>query len=87
MRVLVQRVTSASVSVGGAGVGAIRPEHQGLLALVGGNLLVQADQPDGSRVAAAGFSVALVAIAVVGAAALVTRIGGSSSGSPSGSTG
>ena len=59
----------------------------GLLALVGGNLLVQADQPDGSRVAAAGFSVALVAIAVVGAAALVTRIGGSSSGSPSGSTG
>ena len=35
MRVLVQRVTSASVSVGGAVVGAIRPEHQGLLALVG----------------------------------------------------
>ena len=34
MRVLVQRVTSASVSVGGAVVGAIRPEHQGLLALV-----------------------------------------------------
>ncbi|MCB0940480.1 MAG: D-tyrosyl-tRNA(Tyr) deacylase [Mycobacterium sp.] len=35
MRVLVQRVTSASVSVDGAVVGAIRPEHQGLLALVG----------------------------------------------------
>ena len=35
MRVLVQRVSSASVSVGGAVVGAIRPEHQGLLALVG----------------------------------------------------
>ncbi|WP_059018986.1 D-aminoacyl-tRNA deacylase [Mycobacterium sp. M26] len=35
MRVLVQRVTSASVSVGGEVVGAIRPESQGLLALVG----------------------------------------------------
>lgn len=35
MRVLVQRVTSASVSVGGEMVGAIRPESQGLLALVG----------------------------------------------------
>ena len=35
MRVLVQRVTSASVSVDGAVVGTIRPEHQGLLALVG----------------------------------------------------
>lgn len=35
MRVLVQRVTSASVSVGGEVVGAIRPEGQGLLALVG----------------------------------------------------
>jgi D-tyrosyl-tRNA(Tyr) deacylase len=35
MRVLVQRVTSASVSVNGEMVGAIRPEGQGLLALVG----------------------------------------------------
>ena len=35
MRVLVQRVTSASVTVDGAVVGAIRPAHQGLLALVG----------------------------------------------------
>ncbi|MBB3604111.1 D-tyrosyl-tRNA(Tyr) deacylase [Mycolicibacterium sp. BK556] len=35
MRVLVQRVTSASVSVGGEVVGAIRPPSQGLLALVG----------------------------------------------------
>ena len=35
MRVLVQRVTSASVSVLGEVVGAIRPESQGLLALVG----------------------------------------------------
>ena len=35
MRVLVQRVTSASVSVGGEVVGAIRPTGQGLLALVG----------------------------------------------------
>ena len=35
MRVLVQRVTSASVSVGGEVVGAIRPDGQGLLALVG----------------------------------------------------
>jgi len=35
MRVLVQRVTSASVSVGGAVVGAIQPRGQGLLALVG----------------------------------------------------
>lgn len=35
MRVLVQRVTSASVSVGGEVVGAIAPAGQGLLALVG----------------------------------------------------
>jgi len=35
MRVLVQRVTSASVTVDGKVVGAVRPEGQGLLALVG----------------------------------------------------
>jgi D-tyrosyl-tRNA(Tyr) deacylase len=35
MRVLVHRVTSASVSVDGEVVGAIRPQSQGLLALVG----------------------------------------------------
>ncbi|MEV0671943.1 D-aminoacyl-tRNA deacylase [Mycobacterium sp. NPDC050441] len=35
MRVLVQRVTSASVTVDGAVVGAIDPNPQGLLALVG----------------------------------------------------
>ena len=35
MRVLVQRVTSASVAVNGELVGAIRPVGQGLLALVG----------------------------------------------------
>ena len=35
MRVLVQRVTSASVTVGGDLVGAINPDGQGLLALVG----------------------------------------------------
>lgn len=35
MRVLVQRVTSASVSVDGVLVGAIEPAGQGLLALVG----------------------------------------------------
>lgn len=35
MRVLVQRVSSAAVSVDGQVVGAIRPESQGLLALVG----------------------------------------------------
>ena len=34
MRVLVQRVTSASVSVGGEVVGSIEPTRQGLLALV-----------------------------------------------------
>jgi D-aminoacyl-tRNA deacylase len=35
MRVLVQRVTSATVSVAGEVVGAIAPQGQGLLALVG----------------------------------------------------
>lgn len=35
MRILVQRVTSASVSVDGLVVGAIDPDGQGLLALVG----------------------------------------------------
>ncbi|WP_174498082.1 D-aminoacyl-tRNA deacylase, partial [Mycobacteroides abscessus] len=35
MRVLVQRVASAAVSVDGEVVGAIRPDGQGLLALVG----------------------------------------------------
>lgn len=35
MRVLVQRVTSAAVTVDGQVVGAVRPQGQGLLALVG----------------------------------------------------
>jgi len=35
VRILVQRVTSASVTVDGNVVGAIDPDHQGLLALVG----------------------------------------------------
>lgn len=35
MRILVQRVTSATVSVGGDVVGSIRPDGQGLLAFVG----------------------------------------------------
>lgn len=35
MRIVVQRVTSASVTVDGAVVGAIEPARQGLLALVG----------------------------------------------------
>jgi D-aminoacyl-tRNA deacylase len=43
MRVLVQRVTSASVIVDGQVVGAVRPEGQGLLALVG---VTHADDSD-----------------------------------------
>ncbi len=35
MRVLVQRVSSAAVSIDGEVVGAIRPQRQGLLAFVG----------------------------------------------------
>ena len=35
MRVLVQRVTAASVTVDGEAVGTIKPDSQGLLALVG----------------------------------------------------
>lgn len=46
MRVLVQRVTSASVSVGGEVVGAIRPDAQGLLAFVG---VTHSDGPDIAR--------------------------------------
>lgn len=43
MRILVQRVLSASVSVDGVVVGAIRPATQGLLALVG---VTHSDDPD-----------------------------------------
>ncbi|ORB72673.1 D-aminoacyl-tRNA deacylase [Mycobacterium scrofulaceum] len=46
MRVLVQRVTSATVSVGGDVVGAIRPDGQGLLAFVG---ITHSDDPDKAR--------------------------------------
>lgn len=46
MRVLVQRVTSAAVSVEGEVVGAIRPDGQGLLALVG---VTHSDDPDKAR--------------------------------------
>lgn len=46
MRVLVQRVTSAAVSVDGEVVGAIRPDGQGLLALVG---VTHSDDPDKAR--------------------------------------
>lgn len=46
MRVLVQRVSSATVSVGGAVVGAIRPDGQGLLAFVG---VTHSDDPDTAR--------------------------------------
>jgi D-aminoacyl-tRNA deacylase len=46
MRVLVQRVSSASVSVDGEVVGAIRPTRQGLLALVG---VTHSDDTDKAR--------------------------------------
>ncbi len=46
MRVLVQRVSSAAVSVGGEVVGAIRPDGQGLLAFVG---VTHGDDADKAR--------------------------------------
>ncbi|GAA4538369.1 D-aminoacyl-tRNA deacylase [Mycobacterium paraffinicum] len=46
MRVLVQRVAWATVSVGGEVVGAIRPVGQGLLAFVG---VTHSDDPDKAR--------------------------------------
>ena len=46
MRVLVQRVTSARVLVDGAAVGEIRPDGQGLLALVG---VTRGDDADTAR--------------------------------------
>lgn len=46
MRVLVQRVASATVSVAGDVVGAIRPDGQGLLAFVG---VTHSDDPDKAR--------------------------------------
>ena len=46
MRVLVQRVASATVSVDGEVVGAIRPDGQGLLAFVG---VTHTDDPDKAR--------------------------------------
>ena len=46
MRVLVQRVSSAAVSVDGRLVGAIRPDNQGLLAFVG---VTHSDDADKAR--------------------------------------
>jgi D-tyrosyl-tRNA(Tyr) deacylase len=46
MRVLVQRVSSAAVSVDGQVVGAIRPDDQGLLAFVG---VTHGDDPGKAR--------------------------------------
>jgi D-tyrosyl-tRNA(Tyr) deacylase len=46
MRVLVQRVSSAAVSVDGRVVGAIRPDGQGLLAFVG---VTHSDDPGTAR--------------------------------------
>lgn len=46
MRVLVQRVSSAAVTVEGAVVGAIRPDSQGLLAFVG---VTHSDDRDKAR--------------------------------------
>lgn len=46
MRVLVQRVSSASVSVDGRAVGEIQPERQGLLAFVG---VTHSDSADTAR--------------------------------------
>jgi D-tyrosyl-tRNA(Tyr) deacylase len=46
MRVLVQRVSSAAVKVDGQVVGAIRPDHQGLLAFVG---VTHSDDLDNAR--------------------------------------
>jgi D-aminoacyl-tRNA deacylase len=46
MRVLVQRVSSAAVSVDGRVVGAIRPDNQGLLAFVG---VTHSDDADKAR--------------------------------------
>jgi D-tyrosyl-tRNA(Tyr) deacylase len=46
MRVLVQRVSSAAVKVDGHVVGAIRPDHQGLLAFVG---VTHSDDLDNAR--------------------------------------
>ncbi|OBI92384.1 D-aminoacyl-tRNA deacylase [Mycobacterium asiaticum] len=46
MRLLVQRVSSASVSVAGEVVGEIRPAGQGLLAFVG---VTHRDEPDHAR--------------------------------------
>ena len=46
MRVLVQRISSASVSVDGEVVGAVRPDGQGLLAFVG---VTHSDTEDTAR--------------------------------------